>query len=120
MKEQNILRITIPLLLFSLLGLAALQVTLLRNVYEQKEVAFDRSALNALHAVARSLETREVQSKVLRMMGEVPPGRRIIVQASSDSLHDEEFMKQAPGGSLELKIQAQMPYIDSIDRKSVV
>jgi len=86
MKEQNVLRLIIPLLLFSLLGLVALQVQLLKNVYDQKELAFDRSALNALHAVTRALETREVQTKVLRMMGGYSPGSNVLMTTSSDSV----------------------------------
>ncbi len=114
MKERNVLRIIIPLLLLSLLGLIALQVELLRSVYDQKEVAFDNNAINALHSVARSLETREVQSKVLRMMGDVPPSRRVIVSAKTDSANDGTYVKPDHGGALRLEFHPQAHVIDSI------
>jgi signal transduction histidine kinase len=106
MKEQNVLRIIIPLLLLSLLGLVALQVQLLKNVYDQKELAFDRSALNALHAVARALETREVQTKVLRMMGEFPRGKKVVMTSTPDSIRGNY---SHAGGSTSFRFEFHSP-----------
>jgi signal transduction histidine kinase len=108
MKEQNVLRIIIPLLLFALLGLVALQVQLLKNVYDQKELAFDRSALNALHAVTRALETREVQTKLMRMMGDFPHGRKVVMTSSSDSIRGS-YSHRGAGASFRFEIHSPPP-----------
>jgi two-component system, OmpR family, phosphate regulon sensor histidine kinase PhoR len=66
MKEQNVLRLLIPLSLVAMLGLLVLQLHLLQNVYDQKEAAFDQNVMSALERVTRNLESREVRSKVNR------------------------------------------------------
>lgn len=101
MKEQKILRIILPLLVLSLTGLVVLQVILLTNVYEQKEQAFKRNVNTALQAVARSLETREVQAKVFSYVNATSPDSEVslkeyIIGPQRDDSDIEESVSLPP------------------------
>src|SRR5436190_21968710 len=86
MKGQKLLNIIIPLIVTALLGLLGLQALLLRNVYEQKEVAFDRSVMNVLHSVARDLERREMEQQMYSFMGTFQGGSVTTFNYSNDTI----------------------------------
>jgi signal transduction histidine kinase len=85
MKEQNILHWILPAIVVSLLGLGALQIILLRDTYDQKDQAFEKTVLNALQQVTRTLETREAQMKVSSLMRRTDSGRRMLVMTNAES-----------------------------------
>lgn len=76
-KNGRSLIITITAVSIAMVGLVVMQVHLLKESYEQKEQAFDRTVQNAVTAVAQQLEKEEAASRIFTVAMQEPDGKML-------------------------------------------
>jgi two-component system, OmpR family, phosphate regulon sensor histidine kinase PhoR len=88
MTSSRILRWILPAIVAALFGLGALQVVLLRESDARNREAFRQNASGAVQQAARSMEFREAQRKVSRLMTTVATGSSGIYKSVRiDTMH---------------------------------
>lgn len=84
---QRHISLIVILIATAMVGLIALQVSLLNSAFELKEQAFQRNVRSALGAASRRLETGETLTRVLRRAEELTPKTKNRVEGNSLYYH---------------------------------